>query len=169
MAVHNSSIPTTSLQIERTEATVTVPDYGGAKKSEAEAMIIDKWPQPTEFRSWKISFKNEVSQSSQYPRVTMLWIGEVEDVKTFDELITSTSTTGRQIPDFENLDFKIASGLGNVVTGIFQKQVTTAKGKAQSEETSVTGRQIAGRIYDFLKNSGDKEAIFEFRDLSKVQ
>ena len=39
MAVHNSSIPTTSLPIEDTEATVTDPDYGGPKKREAESIV----------------------------------------------------------------------------------------------------------------------------------
>ena len=36
MAVHNTSIPTTSLPIGSTEATVTVPGYGGPKKRTPE-------------------------------------------------------------------------------------------------------------------------------------
>ena len=39
------------LPIESTEATVTAADYGGLNKREAEAIVIDKWPQPTGFRS----------------------------------------------------------------------------------------------------------------------
>ena len=58
----------------------------------------------------------------------MLWIGEVEDEKSIDELISSASITGRSIPDFENLDFKIAGGLRKIQTGNFKKQVTTAEG-----------------------------------------
>ena len=34
-----------------TEATVTAPDYGGFNKRVAEAIVIDKWASPTEFRS----------------------------------------------------------------------------------------------------------------------
>ena len=56
-----------------------VSDYGGPKKRESGAVIIDKWLQRTEFRSWKIRFESEVSHSSQYPRAAVLWIGEVED------------------------------------------------------------------------------------------
>ena len=41
----------------------------------------------------------------------MLWIGEVEDAGSIDDLITSASEIGRPIPDFENLDFKSASAL----------------------------------------------------------
>ena len=76
---------------------------------EVEAMIIGTLLQPTEFRNWKTSFKSEVCQSSQYPRAAMLWIGEVEDAESIVELFTSASRTGRPIPDFENLDFKMAS------------------------------------------------------------
>ena len=99
----------------------------------------------------------------------MLWIGRVEDAKSFDELFTSASLAGDPIPDFENLDFKIASGLRKILAGDFKKQVTTAEGKALSEKRSLTGRQIAWKIHDFFKISGDHEAILDFRDLSKVQ
>ena len=36
----------------------------------------------------------------------MLCIGEVEDAKSLDDLITSASVAGRPIPDFENLHFE---------------------------------------------------------------
>ena len=111
VAAHNFLFRRLLLPLGSTEATVTVPDYGGPRKREAEANMIDKWRQPTEFRSWKLSFKNEFSHSSPHPRAAMLWIGEVEDAKSIDELITSASITGRPTLDFENLDFKIATGL----------------------------------------------------------
>ena len=59
----------------------------------------------------------------------MLWIGEVEDAESTDDLITSASLIGRLTQDFENLDCKIASRLRMVLTGTFRKQVTTAKEK----------------------------------------
>ena len=91
VAAHSYSLPTTSLPIGRTEATVTVLVFGGPQKREAEAIIIDTWLQSTEFESWKNSSKSEVSHSSQYTRVAMPWIGEVEDAKSIDELMTSAS------------------------------------------------------------------------------
>ena len=42
--------------------------------------------------------------------------------------------TGDPIPDFENLDFKIASGLGKILTGNFKKQVTTADRQSSFKE-----------------------------------
>ena len=152
MTVPNSSIPTTSLSIGGTAPAVRVPDYGGPKQGDAEAIFVDKWAQPTDISSWEISFKSEVSHFSQYTRAAMLRIGEVEDAESMDGLIASASWSGRPIPDFENLDFKIASGLRKILTGNFKKQVTTAEGKAQSEKRSLTGKQIAWLIFDSLLN-----------------
>ena len=79
------------------------------------------------------------------------------------------SVTGKPTADFDNLDFKIASGLRTILTGNFKKQVSTAEGTAQSEERSLAGRQIAWMIYGFFNISSDCEAILDYRDLSKVQ
>ena len=65
----------------------------------------------------------------------MLWICEVEDAQNIDDLITSASATEDPIPDFGNLDFKIASGLRNILTRNFKKQVTTAEGTALKQRT----------------------------------
>ena len=78
----------------------------------------------------------------------MLWIGEVEEAKSVDGLITSASITGDPIPDIEILGFKIASGLRKILTGNFKKQVTADEGKAESEKRSLSGNQIAWMIYD---------------------
>ena len=96
-------------------------------------------------------------------------MGDVEDAKGTDDLITPASFTGISKPDFENLDFKIASGLRKILTGHFKKQVTTAEGKGQSEKRSVTGRQTVWMIYDFYKISGDNGAIMDFSYLSTFQ
>ena len=85
-----------------------------------------------------MSFKSDVIHSSQYPRAAMLWIGEVEDAKSIDDIITSALINWDPIPDFENLDFRIASELRKIQTGNFKKQVTKGEGKAQSEKWSLT-------------------------------
>ena len=63
----------------------------------------------------------------------------------------------------------MASGLGKILTRRSKKQVTTTEGKVQSEKRSLAGRQIAWMICDFVKISGDTEAIMDFRELSAVQ
>ena len=46
----------------------------------------------------------------------MLRIGEVEDAKSIDDIVTSALINGDPIPDFENLDFKITSELRKILT-----------------------------------------------------
>ena len=92
----------------------------------------------------------------------MLWSGGVEDAKSIDGLIPSASITEKPMSNFENLHFKIASGVRKILNGNFKKQVTTTEGKAQSEKRSLTGRQVTWMIYDFFKISGDNEPILDF-------
>ena len=44
----------------------------------------------------KLYSDKEVFRSSQYPRVAMLWISDVEDAESIDDLIISASISGRQ-------------------------------------------------------------------------
>ena len=50
-----------------------------------------------------MSFKSEVSHTSQYPKAVMLRIAEIEDAKSMKKLETSASSTSKRKPDFENL------------------------------------------------------------------
>ena len=76
--------------------------------------MIDKWPHPAEFRSGKL-VKREVFRPSQYLRATLLWIREVKNAASIDDLITSASVAGRLISHFKNLDSKISSGLRKIL------------------------------------------------------
>ena len=52
-----------------------------------------------------MSLTSEVSPSSQHPRAGVLWVGEVKDADSIDDLISSASISGRPSLDFEDLDF----------------------------------------------------------------
>ena len=71
----------------------------------------------------------------------MLWICEVEDARSIDDLTTSASVKN---PDFDNLDFQIASGFRKILTRNLGKQVTTAEGKAQSEKDHLQPDRLLG-------------------------
>ena len=108
VVVSNSSVPTTSLSSESTNSTVTVSDYGGPKKRESRIKLpLTSGLSRQNLEVGKsVSSKSEVSHTSQYPRATTLWIGEVDDAKSVDDLIASASIAGRPLPDLENLDFQ---------------------------------------------------------------
>ena len=63
----------------------------------------------------KIRFKTEVCTCSQIPTEAMLWITEVELVDSVDDLKSSCSVRGIQMPHFEVLDARIASALNKII------------------------------------------------------
>ena len=83
----------------------------------------------------------------------MLSIGEVEETTRIDDLITSTSITRTPILDFENLDFKIASGLRKNPHKNLQKRSAQQKANLNQQERSLSGRQIAWMTHGFIKSS----------------
>ena len=70
----------------------------------------------------------------------MLWIGEVEGAKSIDDLITSASIPGEPIPDFEDLDFKIASGLKKNPNRELQTSKSSQQKKSSIREASTHGQ-----------------------------
>ena len=62
----------------------------------------------------------------------MMWIKEVEMVDSLDELESSRSVCGKDFPNFEMLDAKIASALNKIIQNShFKKKVTLEEQKAQ--------------------------------------
>ena len=94
-----------------------IPSEGDASKNygadqqrlQISDLHFDKIPDPATFAWWKIRFKTEVCTCSQFRTEAMLWIKELELVDSVDNLRSSCSVRGIQMPDFEVLDAKIAS------------------------------------------------------------
>ena len=91
---------------------------------------------PMELQSWKTNFRAEVCLKTADPQVTMLWIKEVETAKSMDELMTSRSIVGKDVPDFDMLDAMIASALKkNFNTQApFRKKVLVEEQPAQKHD-----------------------------------
>ena len=47
---------------------------------------FDRFPNPSSFLVWKTRFKTQVSSGSDFPSDAMLWIKEVENVDSPEEL-----------------------------------------------------------------------------------
>ena len=103
--------------------------------------------------TWKTRFKTQVSSDSDCPSEAMLWIKEVEMVESLDEFKSSRSVAGKNFPNFEMLDAKIASALKKIIQNSqFKKKVSLDEQKAQKEDRFLRGRQIAFRIYRLLSS-----------------
>ena len=99
----------------------------------------------------------------------MLWITEVEMVDFLDELKSSRSANGKDFPNFEMLDAKIASSLNKVIPNSqFKKKVNLEEQKAQEEDQFLRGRQIAFMIYDYFRVTGAHDTVLDYADLFSV-
>ena len=89
-------------------------NYGAdQQRLQISDLHFDKFPTPATFVCWKIRFKTEVCTCSQFLTEAMQWIKEVELVESVDELRSSSSIRGIQMPNLEVFDAKIASAQQN--------------------------------------------------------
>ena len=98
----------------------------GQQRQQLSELQFDKFRNPQSFFSFgKIRFKTQVSSGSDFPSEAMLWIKEVEMVDSLDELKSSRSVYGKDFPNFEMLDAKIASALNKIIqNSYFKKKVS---------------------------------------------
>ena len=81
-------------------------------------------------------FKTEVCTCSQFPTEAMQWIKEVELVDSVDELRSSSSVRGIQMPNFEVLDARIASELNKIIhNSQFKRRISLEDTKGPIKRT----------------------------------
>ena len=99
----------------------------------------------------------------------MLWIKEEEMVDSLDELKSSRSIAGKNFPNFEMLDARIASALNNITQNSqLKKKVSLEEQKAQKEDRFVRGRHIAFMIYDYFRVTGAQDPVLDYDDFFSV-
>ena len=145
-------------------------NYGAdQQRLQISDLHFDKFPTPATFACWKIRFKTEVCTCSQFPTEAMHWIKEVEMVDSVDDLKSSRSIRGIQIPNFEVLDANIASALNRIIHNTpFKKKVSLEEQKAQKEDPFLRGRQIAYLICEYLQVTGANDSVENYADLFTV-
>ena len=126
----------------------------GEQRQQISELQFDKFPNPQAFLVWKIRFKNQVTTCYDFPSEGMLWIKEMEMVDSLDESKSSRSVYGKDFPNFEMLDAKIASALNKIIQNSqFEKKVSLEEQKAQIEDRFLRGRQ--DRLHDLRLLSSD--------------
>ena len=71
----------------------------------------------------------------------MLWIKEVELVDSVDDLKSSCSVRGIQMPNFEVLDAKIASALNRIIHNTCFKKTGQSGGHESSQRGPIPSRK----------------------------
>ena len=87
----------------------------GQQRQQISELQFDKFLTPSSFLCWKIRFRKQVTTCSDFPSEAMLWIKEVEMDGSMEELKSSRSVAGKNFPNFEMLDAKIASALNKII------------------------------------------------------
>ena len=93
----------------------------------------------------------------------------MEMVDSLEELKSSRSVCGKNFPNFEKLDAKIASALNKIIQNFqIKKKVSLEERKAQKEDRFLRGRQIAFMIHDCFRVIGAHDNVLDYADLFSV-
>ena len=94
---------------------------------------------------------------------------EVEMVDPMDDLKSSSSIRGIQMPNFEVLDSRIASPLNKIIQNTqFKRKVSLEGMKAQKEDRFLCGKQIAYLIYEYFRVTGANDSVENSADLFTI-
>ena len=99
----------------------------------------------------------------------MQWIKEVEMVDSLDDLKSSSSIRGIQMPNFEVLDARTASALNKIIhNSHFKRRISLEEQKAQKQDRFLRGRQIAYLIYEYCRVTGANDSVENYVDLFTI-
>ena len=83
-----------------------------------------------------------------------------------DDLMSSSSIRGIQMPNFEVLDARIASALNNIIhNSHFKRRISLEEQKAQKQERFLRCRQVAYLIYEYFWVTGANDSVENCADL----
>ena len=140
---------------EETEAT-----RGRSKVKEAEKIVFPKFPQPVNYRNWRLHAREAVVAASDRPDEAFEWF-EVWKEDTTEEYL-------RDPKGFTTLDAKILSAITNVLEGDFARQIDTFKEREGHEGRLVRGRQIFHKLNAYLSTNALHGSVYDMEDLLNV-
>ena len=91
---------------------------------------------------------------SDFPSEAMLWIEEVETVDSVEELKSSRSVSGKNFPNFEMLDAKIACTLNKDHPEFHIQEESQSRG-TESPERGLVSTRKTDRLHDLRLLSSD--------------
>ena len=133
----------------------------GQQRQQISELQFDKFPNAQSFLVKKNRFKTQVTTCFDFPSYAMLWIKEVEMVDSLDELHSSRSVYGKDFPNFEMLDAKIASALNKIIQNPqFKKVSLEEQPKKRLVSTSM--------IYDYFRVTGAHDTVLDYANLFSI-
>ena len=93
--------------------------------------------------------------------LVLQWIKEIEAAKPLDDLTTPKSITGKDFPDYEELDMMMAAALKRCYDKQthFRKKISVEEQRAQKDNLFLRGREIAFLICEYFRPTGSFDEI----------
>ena len=157
---------TSQPKIQSSSVEETLQRINGADKQRLQIsdLHFDKFLTPATFACWKIRFKTEVCTCSQFPTEAMHWIKEVEMVDSVDDLMSSSSTRGISMPNFEVRDARIASALNKIIHNSHFKRKNQSGGTKSPRKRTVSFEVFT----NFFRVIGANDSVDNYADLFTV-
>ena len=104
-------------------------------RNQISELHFGEFPDSADLQCWKVNVKTEVCADS------MLWNKTVQIATSVDDLMTSQSIEGRDFPDFEILDAKIAFALMKIISNQHFRRRVRCRRAACSKTRQISTRK----------------------------
>ena len=131
------------------------------KAKESDRILVPKFPQPENYRNWRIRVRDAVIAASSKPDLAFQW---VEEVFKTDQSVEALKDSGK----FVTLDAKLMSSLTNICEGDFARQLDIFKEEQAKSGTPARGRQALLMIHKHFSTSRKHGAVYDIEDLMAV-
>ena len=131
------------------------------KAKESDRILVPKFPQPENYRNWRIRVRDAIIAASAKPDLAFQW---VEEVFKTDQSIEALKDSGK----FVTLDAKLMSSLTNICEGDFARQLDIFKEEQAKSGTPARGRQALLMIHKHFSTSRKHGAVYDIEDLMAV-
>ena len=132
-----------------------------SKAKESDRILVPKFPQPENYRNWRIRVRDAVIAASAKPDLAFQW---VEEVFKTDQSVEALKDSGK----FVTLDAKLMSSLTNICEGDFARQLDIFKEEQAKSGTPARGRQALLMIHKHFSTSRKHGAVYDIEDLMAV-
>ena len=131
------------------------------KAKESDRILVPKFPQPENYRNWRIRVRDAIIAASAKPDLAFQW---VEEVFRTDQSADALKDSGK----FATLDAKLMSSLTNICEGDFARQLDIFKEEQAKSGTPARGRQALLMIHKHFSTSRKHGAVYDIEDLMAV-